>query len=270
MFVSRAKETSHSLAKSASSLYLALTAMVSAVFATWLFAAAPADAAVPPVRMSVTPGGQSGIEQEVCDRLSMGLGNSHDVMISTVNPDWYVVCTITEKTDQNTGQIRYNGTVTVKTRDGQVITTASVQKYNQDYVVPGQQLNKRLVDNAARDVIQAVSDRSLAPIQQAVEIEMETRQKIIEAEMKAEEDKYDEATAILRPIGPESPRFRAVRDLMDEYAMEKEAIKFIGSAKAKAKAGAYGQAVLILKQVNKHSKRYRNAAALMAQYRAHR
>jgi len=238
--------------------------------AAWLCLSAPAEATVPPVRMSITPGGQSGIEQEVCDRLNMGLSNSQDIVISTVNPDWFVTCTIVERTDQNTGQIRYNGTVTVKTRDGQVITTSSVQKYNQDYVVPGQQLNKRLVDNAARDVIQAVSDRSMPPIQQAVEIEMETRKKIIEAEIKADEDKYDEATAILRPIGPESPRFRAVRDLMDEYAMEKEAISFINTAKAKARAGAYSQAVIVLKQVNKHSKRYRNAMALSAQYRAHR
>lgn len=244
--------------------------LLASVFAIWLGLSIPADAAVPPVRMSITPGGQSGIEQEVCDRLNMGLANSGDIVISTVNPDWFVVCTIIEKTDQNTGQIRYNGTVTVKTRDGQVITTSSVQKYNQDYVVPGQQLNKRLVDNAARDVIQAVSDRSMPPIQQAVEIEMETRKKIIEAEMKADEDKYDEASAILRPIGPESPRFRAVRDLMDEYAMEKEAMSFISTAKAKARAGAYGQAVIVLKQVNKHSKRYRNAMALMAQYRAHK
>ncbi len=151
-----------------------------------------------------------------------------------------------------------------------MITTASVQKYNQDYVVPGQQLNKRLVDNAARDVIQAVSDRSLPPIAQAVEIEMETRQKIIEAEIKAEDDKYDEATAILRPIEPDSPRFRAVRDLMDEYAMEKEALRFISTAKAKARQGAYTQAVVALRQVNKRSKRYRNAVALMAQYRAHK
>ncbi|MCC6978425.1 MAG: hypothetical protein IT343_08890 [Candidatus Melainabacteria bacterium] len=241
--------------------------LLASVCAFWLGLSIPADAAIPPVRMSITPGGQSGIEQEVCDRLNMGLSNSQDVVISTVNPDWFVVCTITEKTDQNTGQIRYNGTVTVKTRDGQVITTSSVQKYNQDYVVPGQQLNKRLVDNAARDVIQAVSDRSMPPIQQAVEIEIETRKKIIEAEMKADEDKYDEASAILRPIGPESPRFRAVRDLMDEYAMEKEAMSFINTAKAKARAGAYGQAVIVLKQVNKHSKRYRNAMALMAQYR---
>ncbi len=63
----------------------------------WLMLSVAAQAAVPPVRMSVTPGGQSGIEQEVCDRLSMGLGNAQDVVISTVNPDWFVVCTIIEK-----------------------------------------------------------------------------------------------------------------------------------------------------------------------------
>lgn len=255
MFVSRVKDKV---------LYMAL------VVATSLSLSIPAFAAVPPVRMSVTPGGQSGIEQEVCDRLSMGLSNAQDIVISTVNPDWFITCTIVEKNDQVTGQIRYNGTVTVKTRDGQVITTASVQKYNQDYVVPGQQLNKRLVENAARDVIQAVTDRSLPPIQQAVEIEIETRKRIIDAEMKAEDDKYDEATAVLRAIGPDSPRFKAVRALMDEYAMEKEAMQLISTAKSKARAGAYTQAVVALRQVNKKSKRYRNAVALMSQYRAHK
>jgi hypothetical protein len=255
MFVSRVKDKV---------LFMAL------VVATSLSLSIPAFAAVPPVRMSVTPGGQSGIEQEVCDRLSMGLSNAQDIVISTVNPDWFITCTIVEKNDQVTGQIRYNGTVTVKTRDGQVITTSSVQKYNQDYVVPGQQLNKRLVENAARDVIQAVTDRSLPPIQQAVEIEIETRKRIIEAEMKAEDDKYDEATAVLRAIGPDSPRFKAVRALMDEYAMEKEAMQLISTAKSKARAGAYTQAVVALRQVNKKSKRYRNAVALMSQYRAHK
>jgi hypothetical protein len=255
MFVSRVKDKV---------LFTAL------VVATSLSLSIPAFAGVPPVRMSVTPGGQSGIEQEVCDRLSMGLSNAQDIVISTVNPDWFITCTIVEKNDQVTGQIRYNGTVTVKTRDGQVITTSSVQKYNQDYVVPGQQLNKRLVENAARDVIQAVTDRSLPPIQQAVEIEVETRKRIIEAEMKAEDDKYDEATAVLRAIGPDSPRFKAVRALMDEYAMEKEAMQLISTAKSKARAGAYTQAVVALRQVNKKSKRYRNAVALMSQYRAHK
>ncbi|MBC7996432.1 MAG: hypothetical protein IAF58_00705 [Leptolyngbya sp.] len=236
----------------------------------WMSIIAPADAGVPPVRISVVPGGESGIEQEACDRLANGLSNSQDVAISTVNPDWNVVCTITEKTDQVSGQIRYNGTIVVKTRDGQVITKASVQKYNQDFSTTGAQLNKRLIDNAARDVIQMVSDRSLQPIQQAVEIEMETRKKIVDAEILAEDDKYDAATAILRPVGPESPRFRAVRDLMDEYAMEKEAIALIGRARGKAKAGAYAQAIVTLRQVDRKSKRFKTAQGLIGQYRAHK
>lgn len=244
-----------------------IAALFAALFVIVL-AAAPSLAGAPPVRISIVPGGQSGIEQEACDRIAQALANSRDVQISTVNPDWTVVCTITDKMDQNSGQIRYNGTVTVKTSDGQVINTVSVQKYNQDFsLTPGTPLNKRLVDNAARDVIQAVADRSVQPIETAVQIEMETRQRIIQAEILAEDDKYDEGMAILRVIGPDSPRFRAVRDLMDEYAMEMEAIDLVNSARARMKAGRYGDAASALKQVDKRSKRYSLAQRLLAQCR---
>lgn len=241
-------------------------------FFVFLFACAaePARAGgTPPVRISVVPGGQSGIEQEACDRISQALSSSADVVISTVNPDWIAVCTITDKMDQMSGQIRYNGTTTVKTKDGHVINTVSVQKYNQDFsLTPGTPLNKRLVDNAARDVIQALTDRSVNPIQEAVQIEMETRKRIIQAELLAQDDKYEEGLSILRAIGPESPRFKTVRDLMDEYEIELEAIDLVKTAQSRAQQKRYTDAVKALKMVDPKSKRYRLAQNLIAKYRA--
>jgi hypothetical protein len=171
----------------------------------------PALAEAPPVIIAVVAGGGSGQEQEVVDRISGQLQNNQDVMLSTVNPDWYVVCNIKEMLDQNSGQIRYNGVVTTKTTKGHIINTVSLQKYNQDFsLTPGTQLNKKLVDNAVQDVIAGLCDRAAGPIQHAIEIEMETRERMIKATVLGQHGKYDEAIALLRPISPETPHFEAV------------------------------------------------------------
>ncbi len=174
----------------------------------------PASADAPPVRIAVVPGGGSGQEQEVCDRINGQLQSNQDVALSPTNPDWYVVCNIKEMLDQNSGQIRYNGTVTTKTTAGHIISTVSLQKYNQDFsLTPGAQLNKKLVDNAVQDVISGLAERAVGPIQQAVEVEMETRERMIKATRLGAERKFDEAIALLRPITPETPHFSAVQAL---------------------------------------------------------
>ncbi|CAN5159587.1 hypothetical protein BH10CYA1_BH10CYA1_31400 [soil metagenome] len=174
----------------------------------------PALADAPPVRIAVVPGGGSGQEQEVCDRINGQLQSNQDVALSPTNPDWYVVCNIKEMLDQNSGQIRYNGTVTTKTTAGHIISTVSLQKYNQDFsLTPGAQLNKKLVDNAVQDVIGGLTERAIGPIQQAVEVEMETRERMIKATRLGVQHKYDEAIALLRPITPETPHFSAVQAL---------------------------------------------------------
>lgn len=189
-----------------------------------LTCAGPAFADAPPVRIAVVPGGGSGQEQEVCDRINGQLQSNQDVALSTVNPDWYVVCNIKEMLDQNSGQIRYNGTVTTKTTNGHIINTVSLQKYNQDFsLTPGAQLNKKLVDNAVQDVIGGLADRAVGPIQQAVEIEMETRERMIKATRLGQERKFDEAIALLRPISPDTPHFAAVQQLKRKLEMQRDA-----------------------------------------------
>src|ERR1700679_343038 len=89
-----------------------------------LFSVQLAALAAPPVRIAIIPGGGSGIEHEVVERITSQLQDRQDVVISTVNPDWYVVCNIIERLDQVSAAIRYNGNVTVKTKDGHVISTA--------------------------------------------------------------------------------------------------------------------------------------------------
>jgi hypothetical protein len=185
--------------------------------------ASPALADAPPVRIAVVPGGGSGQEQEVCDRINGQLQSNQDVALSTVNPDWYVVCNIKEMLDQNSGQIRYNGTVTTKTTTGHIINTVSLQKYNQDFsLTPGAQLNKKLVDNAVQDVIGGLADRAVGPIQQAVEVEMETRERMIKATRLGAERKFDEAIALLRPISPETPHFSAVQALKRKLEIQRD------------------------------------------------
>ena len=225
--------------------------------------------AAPPVRIAVVCGNGSGIEQEIVDRISGQLSSMSDVVLSTVNPDWYVVCNINESLDQGSGSIRYNGSVIVKTTSGQVLNTVAVQKYNQDFSVSGvAQLNKKLVDNAARDVINSASQRVIAPIQQAVMVEMETRDRIIQAQTLGDQDQYQEAIALLRPITPDTPHFKDVRDLIDEMEMELDAFERMKSAKAKAASGRLQEAINIARDVNSKSKRYKESRTRIAGWRA--
>lgn len=221
--------------------------ILKATIATMLVAAAAAGfclpilAGGPPVRISVVTGGQSGIEQDIVDKISVQLEQNPDVAISTVNPDWQVVCTIKENMDQYSGQIRYNGDVVVKTMKGQVITTVAVQQYKQDFsVTPGAPLNKALVDRAAREATSGAAARAIPRIEQAVQTEMDTRGKIITAQIQAEQKQYDAAINTLRLVSPDSPHFQNARDLMNEFETKKAALakgaRAASAAKAKKKA----------------------------------
>ena len=223
----------------------------------------------PPVRIAVVPGGGSGIEQDIVDRISNELSNNPKVAVSTVNPDWYVVCNIKENMDQMSGQIRYNGNVLIKTKGGQVLGTVAVQKYNQDFSLsPGAPLNKALVDRAARDVIAAASERAMAPIERAVDTEMDTRDKIIKAQMLADSEEYDGAINALRLVTPESPHFDDVRDMMEEFDMERTALENIKAATAKAGTGQYSAAIAQVKQVSAKSRYKKRADQLAATWKA--
>jgi hypothetical protein len=185
-----------------------------------LLSLSPAAHAAPPVRIAVVPGGGSGQEQEVVDHITDRLQELQTVALSTVNPDWYVVCNIKENLDQRSGQIHYNGTVIIKTADasGTILGTVAVQKYNQDFSLqPGAPLNKKLVDGAVREVIAGLSDRAMQPLQQAIDVEMETRDRMIKATELGQDRKYQEALDLLRPISPETPHFKQVRQMVAKY-----------------------------------------------------
>lgn len=225
--------------------------------------------AAPPVRIAVVPGGGSGIEQDIVDHIANELQNNPDIALSTTNPDWYVVCNIHERLDQVSGSIRYNGTVTVKTTDGHIISTVAVQKYNQDFSLsPGAPLNKYLVDSAAKEVISSISQRAIGPIQHAVQVEMETRERLVKAMALADDDKYEEAIALLSPISPETSHFKRVRELVDEFRMEEDTLEAMKNAQIKARQGRYSEAISMLKQVPKKSKRYKLAQEHTAIYRS--
>jgi predicted Zn-dependent protease len=98
-------------------------------------------------------------------------------------------------------------------------------------------------------------------------VEMETRDRIIKASTLADGDQYAEAINLLTPITPDTPHFKDVRDLIDEFAMEQDALERVNSAKAKAAKGRYSEAIATLKDVNKKSKRYKQAQGQIGFYR---
>lgn len=233
-----------------------------------LCAVLPALAA-PPVRIAVTCGGGSGMEQDVVDRISGELQNNSNVVVSTVNPDWFVTCNIVDRTDTAGGSVRVNGTVVIKTTDGHVLNTVSTQTNKSDFSLqPGTPVNKRLQDNAAREVIQALVERCREPISAAVDTEIQTRDKIIKAQRLGDEDKYEEAIELLSPISPDTPHFRGVRQLIGEFRMELDALYCVRDAQKLAASGKYSQAIETLKAVDPKSKRFRLAKDLMSKYRA--
>ncbi len=232
-------------------------------------AALPSEAAAPPVRIAVVTGGGSGIEQDIVDRITNRLSANPNVSISTVNPDWYVVCNIKEFMDQMSGQIRYNGNVLVKTGGGQVLSSIAVQQYKQDFSLsPGAPLNKALVDRAAREATAGAADRVIPQLEQAIQIEMDTREKIIQAQISADGEQYDAAINQLRFVSPDSPHFQNARDLMNEFEMEKESLENLKKAESIAKQGKYSSAIAILKNIPKQSKYKAKANGLAASYSA--
>ena len=182
----------------------------------------PALAKAPPVRIAVVPGGGSGMEQDVVDQITGQLQGMEDVALSTVNPDWYVVCNIRENIDQMSGQVRYNGNFLIKTVGGKVLKTAAVQKYNQDFSTsPGAPLNKTLVDRAAREVINNLANRAVEPLQQLVMVEMEGRNRVGSAIELDGEKKFAEALALIEQITPDYADFASVQKLHAKIVKDK-------------------------------------------------
>jgi len=228
----------------------------------------PAEAA-PPVRIAVVPGGGSGMEQSVVDGITTDLQANENVIVSTVNPDWYVICNIQEQTDQVGGTVKINGTVTIKTVDGQVLNTIAVQTNKSDFSLqPGAPLNKALVQGAVQEVIQGLSERARQPLVDAVDVEITTRDRIINAETYADKDQYDDGIQLLMQVSPDTPHFRAVRALIVEFQMEKAAFKAVKAAEAMARKGQYTTAIRTLGGVSPKSKRYKVAKQRIATYRA--
>ena len=234
-----------------------------------LFCAILPALAAPPVRIAVACGGGSGMEQDVVDRISGDLQNNSNVVVSTVKPDWFITCNIIDRTDTAGGSVRVNGTIVIKTTDGHVLNTVSTQTNKSDFSLqPGTPVNKRLFDNAAREVIQSLVERSRDPISAAVDTEIQTRDKIIKAQRLGDDDKYEEAIELLSPISPDTPHFRGVRQLMAEFRMELDALYCVRDAQKLAAAGKYSQAITTLKGVDAKSKRSALAKELSSKYRA--
>lgn len=227
--------------------------------------------AAPPVRIAIVPGGGSGMEQEVCDRVTDRLNQDQNlatnIRIGTVNPDWYATVSVIDKTDLVAQTARVNGTATIKTRDGHVIDTISVQSNKQDFnLSPGTAapMNKALVESAVKEVLARLTDRTTDAIANAVPTEIETRDKIIQSNQLADQDKYGEALDILMTIQPDTPHFKGARLLVQEFQMEQDALDLMREAKEKAKQGRSAEAVAKLKAISKQSKRYKAAQQMIS------
>lgn len=195
-------------------LLMAATLLAALVMVTFI---RPSVAEVPTVRVAVVPGGGSGMEQEVVDGINNQLAGNSKVALSTVNPDWYAICNILDKTDIAGQNVRVNGTVTIKTTDGHVVDTVSTMVNKQDFsLTPGTPVNRVLVDRAVREVIQALVERSVPKINNAVEIEMATREKVVSAYRLADQGRVAEAVALLNQIPADSPQFRRARRVIAE------------------------------------------------------
>lgn len=231
--------------------------------------ATAAFAEVPAVRIAVVPGGGSGMEQEVVDRVSADLQSNSKAKVSTVNPDWFVQCNIFDRTDTPGATVRVNGTVVIKTSDGHILNTVSMQTNKQDFSLsPGMPVNKALANKGVAEVINGLVDRIRQPLAEAIDIEIDTRQKLVDAQNLADEDKFQEAIQKLMTVTQDSPHFSGARKLLEIFQMEQDALELVNQAKALAAKGRYAQAITALKGVDPKSKRHSLSVALIAKYRA--
>ncbi len=235
----------------------------------------PSAQAASPVRLAITAASGSGLEQEVVDYISNQFSGDPDVVVSTVNPDWYVLCNIDDNQNRFTGQIHSNGTVTVKTADGQIIGTFAAQKYNQDFSSDlgkpnnwqGAPLNKQLVQSATREVVTDLGTRATAKIKEAVQIELQARDSISQAESLADAERYSESIDILKKIGPDTVHYKDVQKLIVKLQMEKHALELVNNAEVKGKKGQYSEGIVLLKEVDPQTRYHKIALQLIARYK---
>ncbi len=231
--------------------------------------ATAAFAEVPAVRIAVVPGGGSGMEQEVVDRISADLQTNSKAKVSTVNPDWFVQCNIFDRTDTPGASVRVNGTVVIKTPDGHILNTVSMQTNKQDFSLsPGMPVNKALANKGVAEVINGLVDRVRQPLAEAIDIEIDTREKLVTAQTLADEDKFQEAIQKLTTVTQDSPHFSGARKLLEIFQMEQDALELVNQAKALAAKGQYSQAITALKGVDSKSRRHSLALALISKYKA--
>lgn len=196
-----------------------LSAALTLVTLVMAWASLPVLAAVPPVRIAVVPGGGSGKEQQIVDEIKAPLQNNPQIVLSTVNPDWYVICNVLSKTDPAQLSVTCNGTVTIKTSDGHVIDTVSTEVTKQDFAVsPTTSLNRVLIDKAAREAISTVAQRAVPRILDGVTIEMDCRQKVVDAYRMADQGNVSGAIALLNQISADSPNYRRARRVIKELS----------------------------------------------------
>ncbi len=221
-----------------------------------------------PVRIAIVAASGSGIEQQLVDALTEQLQEDPSIVLSTVNPDWYVTCRVEDHIDTSALSVRVNGTVSVETAKGDaVLSKFSAQANKQDFSVSGQtQINKALVTSAMNEVVANLTQRAVQPIEDAVFTEIDARDKIAQAKALAAEDKYDEALTTVMTITRNSPHFWPAHTLVDQLEMEKAAFNLVTEAKALAKQGKYQQAIADLRQVDRKSKRHQTAVSLIASY----
>jgi hypothetical protein len=208
------------------------------------------------------------MEQDVVDRITNELQNNPHVKVSTVNPDWFVQCNIFDRTDTPGASVRTNGTVVIKTLDKHILNTVSVQTNKQDFsVTPGMPVNKALFDRSVREVIESLVERSRQPLADAIDTEMDTRDKLIKAENLGDQDKYSDGIQMLMSVSQDSPHFTGARKLLDEFQMEQDAISSVKEAEGLARQGQFSRAITVLRGVSPHSKRAGLARELIARYR---
>ena len=177
-----------------------------------------------PVRIAIVTGSNSGKEQAVVDALTAQLQDITDIRISTVNPDWYVVCNINENADRGAEQIKLNGAVTVKTAAGQVLNKVAIEKSGQDFSLqPYAPINRSLVEKTAQLVVQGLVERAIGPIEQAVELEIDTRGRLIQATALEKQHSYDDALEILRAISADTPHYQGALKQINRIEAEKKA-----------------------------------------------
>lgn len=148
--------------------------LITLCISVFLTTAAQASDGVP-IRLSLCGGhgkeisDEADIEQNAISRLASSFSHGHNLVVSTLNPDYVLTVLVQQKIVENTLKIR--AFITLRTESGQVVDEQTVSLDKQDFPLNPSDppVRKTIVYDAQREMVDRIASRTVALTAAAIE-----------------------------------------------------------------------------------------------------